>query len=176
MRLVVWILSGALLALSASATPAECLWFTTSAGGSSAGLAFGLSLSYVNGPVIYSARFTRSQELPQSLLFEPEPREHTQDIGLMVGLVGRSGSKAVASASIGVGYVSGVRRGDKLEDEGYSFFVSYDFEKITFSTVGLLLQSDIYMSNKLGLSFFGSVNDKCSYGGVLLTASLGRNK
>jgi hypothetical protein len=164
MKLFLSLLIGACLILCGNPAQANESWLSGGVGLSSAQLAMSLGFSHMSKSKVYSVRFVRSSEFPD--MWGPDPREYLQDIGILFGLASRSDGEVAAIVSVGLGYVSGVSRGQKLPT---GFINLYDrYEKISFSTAALLIQTDLYATPRFGFTIFMSINKERTWAGFLL--------
>ncbi|UCC43890.1 MAG: hypothetical protein JSU65_12355 [Candidatus Zixiibacteriota bacterium] len=149
---------------------AERYWFSAGLGGGSAGFTVGTDYSSRFGPGFLSCRATASWKNIE-IGFGSKPRENVYEAGLLYGLATTDYQGSVASFSIGVGIVDGVKQGKSIP----TLWVK-TYEEIRYSAVGLLLQSQLYTSGAVGLTLFGNINSENSFGGALLSFRFGRYK
>ena len=153
---------------SAAAEPRTRIIFSGGLGLGSLDFGGQLSLSVRRG--IGDLVFRVAETTEFALLSAPET---SRDIAVLYGRR-TSGSVAWMRAAAGLGLVHGVRRGDR--QDCWIFFCSYVQER--HSTLGLALQLDAVWAPLsflgLGLSFFGNLNERRSFGGVTLNLHLGQ--
>ena len=92
--------------------------------------------------------------------------DRTRELALLAGIRGQSDSHSSISFEAGIGSVSGHTDESILDSSGYPI------GHMTFSAVGLALQSQFYYK-RIGLMLFGNLNSEQSFGGLSLTFRLG---
>ncbi|MFZ4399580.1 MAG: hypothetical protein ACOYO1_06075 [Bacteroidales bacterium] len=138
---------------------------------------YGLEVGLINKRSIYSLRILSINEY-KILIF---PNEYINDFGFLYGWQDDLG-EIVLSASVGISYISGVVRGNITNTIPVGLWLlpvsTRYYEEKTFKTLGIPLQAEIQIGarHNLGLSliFYGNINQKYSFGGILVCLRLGK--
>lgn len=132
------------------------------------------SISHQRGPHVYTLRVSRIDETIKGSLVDsdgPTPAERETEIAL---LYGRGKAEAAHAAfSVGIGVISILKRGSLLNKP----MNSNEYEAVRSVSVGIALDGQLFFPIPrfvgLGLSVSGNLNPSRSFGGVMLTVSLG---
>ncbi len=157
-------------------------WLTIGAGKSpkmykaNAGLAVGIIPTVQFRKNVISLRALGSYENPLPLDSKYYGYdEWINDVSVLYGRCYKS-TRFFASASAGLGRVRGMRRGDLL---GCSGMENCHYERLDFSTVGLALDSQLFMQAPFigfGIYLFGNINAEESFAGFLVSFQFGYTK
>jgi len=150
---------------------AQFFWVNGGLGASSFGVSPGVSVSYQSRKSLVSVRYVYNEEFQ---ILGPSPSETVWDVGVLYGRSAKV-SYGLASISGGIGVVGGVRRGKYLGSSGW---FSSNYEKLTFLTVGIPVESQLFWTP---LSFFGigiygfaNLNTEKSFIGGLFCIQIGK--
>lgn len=139
-------------------------WVDGGLGGSSIGVAGGAGYLLVAGSRVLSVRSLFDfwgKESGMSLL----------DLGVLYGLASREQNGGIVALSAGVG----LSRAPQKTETGQAWGITYSSSSgESVSTVGLLLQLQIFGRSGLGLKAFGNINSELSFGGLLLGLRFGK--
>lgn len=175
------------------AIPKRGLWINASIGGSSIdAVSYGRGVSYLHdGKHLISVRFVHSKPIGLGFGGGDEPDERAREIGVLYGRASQN-TIGLASFSVGLGRVTGVRRGKLLRrvDEGcwWGFGFggcddSYNiYEERTFDTIAIPVEAQLLWMPTfriraplgIGLHGFANLNPELSYWGMSLCLSLGK--
>ena len=102
----------------------------------------------------------------------PDPEQYIKEISL---LYGRCFKREIynLSASVGIGYLDGLERGERLGTPGVE---SYKYESFPFNTFGLSIDTNTFIITPIlgfGINLNANINNKRSYWGILLCMQLG---
>lgn len=105
-----------------------------------------------------------------------EPFESVLDVGILYGLITKS-SGGFALVSLGLSFVSGVRRGNLISVEGGWFGKSY-YEKLHFIAYGIPIETRLFWTPLpfLGIGIYGftDLNFEKSFLRALLCLQIGK--
>ncbi|MDH4158029.1 MAG: hypothetical protein OEW00_12220 [candidate division Zixibacteria bacterium] len=156
----------AVVILWAGATTLEAAdyWVDGDLGWSSIGVTGGVGFSSVAHSRIFSIRTLFD-------MWEREPGWSLMDLGVLYGLASREDNGAIVAISAGIGLTRATPKKEKSQSWPSTSPAGSD-EPV--STVGLLLQLQIFGRSGLGLKAFGNVNPEQSFGGLLLCLRFGK--
>lgn len=148
-------------------------WLDGGIGGSSSGLAGGLSISAQSGRSLFSLRYVSSSRYGESWLGGYTTPEKVWDIGPLYGLIAK-GKWVYASISGGISLVGGTKHGMYLGSPGWI----NTYEKVSLTTVGIPLEIQLFFtpfsSFGIGVHGFANLNLKRSYFGILICLQCGK--
>lgn len=104
----------------------------------------------------------------------PYPGESVGDIGILVGMISNN-KYFKASISAGLSSVRGVRRGRYIGTYGCC---QREYEKISFNTIGLPIESQLLLTPfsflGIGINVFANINMEEAYLGALICLQIGK--
>lgn len=162
----------------------KCFWIKvgmgTGTGVSMFGLAIGGNISYQYGVDLWQIRSIHTVEAQVSHLFDvDDPEENFWDVGILYGKNFKS-KYLITSLSIGIGFVSGIRRGRYLYTEYHWLGEIRHYEKLPFYTAGIPIEAQISWIPTsfwgMGITAFANLNRRNSVVGILLSKSFGKLK
>lgn len=143
------------------AVPNSSGWTSIGMGASSAGVLLGAGYTFViKDKMLMTIRHVRREE------FNPfsSPSESVWDLSALVG-IGNAGKNGGAVASVGLGLVGGVRKGERTG--GGWFYSTYEAQK--FSTIGIPLELQLFLkaasSFGIGVNTYVNLNRERSFVG-----------
>jgi hypothetical protein len=152
---------------------ADSYWFDGSLGGDNLGINGGVSINYMHKSTVFRLRYLGSEEFQ---IFGPSPSETVNDVGI---LFGKTYTKKYIQlvASGGMGFITGIKRGNYLYSEGGLFGTGYYQRERVYGMgipVELEFQVRPFRYAGLGMGVFGDLNTYRSLYGVQFKLLFGK--
>ncbi|MCX6231992.1 MAG: hypothetical protein NTZ33_10660 [Bacteroidetes bacterium] len=143
---------------------------------SSSYYSLGIEIGIITKKNLLSFRSFGIIEIPPLIAFGEEPLESLRDFGLLYGRILHFNG-IILSASLGLSLTMGVIREEVIYDPITMTWSGSGPYGTDFNTIGLPIQAEILFGARhnfdLGLNIFGNINQKYSFGGILICLRFG---